>query len=69
LSIGAGVGVLMAVVLAQLARGFLYGVSPLDPIAYLAILIVLASAGIAATYVPSRRAALIDPAATLRDEA
>jgi ABC-type lipoprotein release transport system permease subunit len=30
---------------------------------------VLASAGIAATYVPSRRAALIDPAATLRDEA
>jgi predicted permease len=69
LSIGAGVGVLMAVVLAQLARGFLYGVSPLDPIAYLAILLVLASAGIAATYVPSRRAALIDPAATLRDEA
>jgi ABC-type antimicrobial peptide transport system permease subunit len=69
LLIGAGAGIVLAGIVAQVVRKVLYGVSPLDPVAYLAILVLLGGAGVAATYLPSRRAALIDPASTLRDEA
>ncbi len=65
---GIGVGVGIAAVLAHLARGLLFGVSPLDPIAHVAMIGVLVLGGIVATYLPSRRAARVDPAATLRDD-
>jgi len=69
LLIGAGTGITLAAIVAQLVHKVLYGVSPLDPVAYLSILMLLGGAGLIATYIPSRRAALIDPASTLRDEA
>ncbi|HEX4685064.1 MAG TPA: ADOP family duplicated permease [Gemmatimonadaceae bacterium] len=69
LIIGGAVGVAIAGVLARLVRGLLYGTSPLDPVAYATILATLALTGLVATYVPSRRAAHIDPSATLRNEA
>jgi len=66
--VGIGTGVLIAAGLAHLVRGLLFGVSPLDPIAYVAMASVLALGGFLATYLPSRGAALIDPASTLRDD-
>jgi predicted permease len=69
LVIGGAVGVAIAGILAQLVRGLLYGTSPLDPVTYAMILAALGITGLVATYVPSRRAAKIDPSATLRNEA
>ena len=65
---GIGAGLAIAVALGQVLRGLLFGVSPLDPIAYAVMIGVLALSGFLATYLPSRRAALIDPAWTLRDD-
>ena len=53
---------------AQLLRHRLYGLTPFDPIAYSAALVVLAIAGLLATYVPTRRAMAVDPAVALRYE-
>ena len=66
--IGALVGVLAAAGATQLIRNLLFGVSPLDPIAYIAAAIVLVAAAMLALYLPARRVASIDPAGTLRQE-
>jgi predicted permease len=64
--VGLLVGLLGAVAASQVLRGFLYGLSPFDPIAYLGVAALLAAAGLAASYVPARRATRIDPIAALR---
>jgi ABC-type lipoprotein release transport system permease subunit len=46
----------------------LFGVSPLDPIAYVAAVGVTTVAATLASYLPARRAATIDPIETLRAE-
>jgi len=66
--IGLVVGVAGALVVGKVIRRFLLGVSPLDPIAYLAMAALLLIAAFAAMYTPARRAARVDPALTLRDE-
>jgi predicted permease len=63
---GLAVGLAGALAASQVLRGFLYGVSPFDPVAYLGVAVVLFCAGLAASYVPARRATRIDPMATLR---
>jgi ABC-type lipoprotein release transport system permease subunit len=44
----------------------LFGVSPLDPAAYLTAVGVVVLATALATYVPARRAATVDPMRTLK---
>ena len=46
----------------------LYGLSPLDPLAYAGVLLILLVAGTAASLIPARRAAGIDPVSTLRQD-
>lgn len=65
---GAVMGFAGAISASGLLRSYLLGLSPLDPIAYLGVLLVLTTAGVAATFVPARRAARVDPAVTLRYE-
>jgi macrolide transport system ATP-binding/permease protein len=60
-----GVG---AVAAGDALRGYLYGVSPLDPIALGAVLALLGVAALAATLLPLRRAVRTDPAVALRTE-
>jgi predicted permease len=64
--VGLFAGLLGAIAASQVLRGFLYGLSPFDPIAYLGVAALLACAGLAASYVPARRATRIDPIAALR---
>jgi predicted permease len=58
LAMSAGAGVAL--------RGFLLGLSPADPVSYLAVAVVLGVAALAATAIPVRRALRVDPAVTLK---
>ena len=68
--VGAGLvlGSAGALASARLFAGLLFGVGPADPPALLAAVLVLGAISLAATLVPARRAALVDPAVALRAE-
>ncbi|HET9359148.1 MAG TPA: ABC transporter permease [Vicinamibacterales bacterium] len=61
-------GVLAAVGASQLLRGSLYGVSPLDPLTYASVALVIAAAAMVASYAPARRALNVNPVSLLREE-
>lgn len=65
---GAVVGVGIALPLAYLARSFLYGVSPVDPVAVTAAVLLFGVVALVASYLPARRAARVDPMVALRAE-
>jgi predicted permease len=65
---GLGAGVLAAAGASHLLRRSLYGVSPLDPLTYAGVALVIAAAAMAASYVPARRAVNVNPVALLREE-
>ena len=66
--VGLAIGFVGAVVLGRLLRSLLYGVSPLDPITYVAIAVLLSAVAAAASALPARRAVSGDPADVLRTE-
>ncbi|HUF74011.1 MAG TPA: ABC transporter permease [Gammaproteobacteria bacterium] len=66
--VGAVVGLIAAVVLGRLMSSLLFGISPEDPVVYVAALGVILAAAALASYLPARRAARIDPTETLRAE-
>ena len=67
-AVGLGVGALLGAAAAFGLRGLLYGVQPLDPIAWsLALTAMMLAAGLA-NFVPARRAMQIDPMSALRSE-
>lgn len=65
-TIGVVVGVVATVLLAQLIAGLLYGVEPADPWSIGAAVVVLLGVSFAASYLPSRRAAGVEPLEALR---
>ena len=65
---GVAVGLGGALGLTRLMESLLFGISPLDPIAFTAMPVVLAAAAVLASYLPARRAAAVDPVETLRAE-
>ena len=67
---GALVGVVGAVLMAQFLEksNLLFDVSARDPLTYAAITILLATTGLAACYVPARRAMRVEPTVALRSE-
>jgi putative ABC transport system permease protein len=66
--VGVMAGIGAAAALGRLMSSLLFGVDPLDPAAYIAALGVILVAAAIASYLPARRAASIDPIATLRAE-
>jgi len=68
LAAGLIAGALLAAGASQIIKGMLFGVSALDPVAYLATVSALSAAALLAMYAPARRAARVDPAVTLRFE-
>jgi len=65
---GAALGVATAAVASRGLVSMLFGVSPLDPATYIAVVIVLSVVSAAACGVPAWRAVRIDPSITLRAE-
>jgi predicted permease len=65
---GLGAGLALAFVVATVTAGSMYGVSAADPLTYAAASAVLAAVTLAASLVPARRAALVDPSHALRRE-
>ena len=68
--VGAGVAVGVAAALAagRLLAGFLFQIGPSDPVVLLAAATTLLAVGFVAGWLPSRRAARVDPARTLRGD-
>jgi ABC-type antimicrobial peptide transport system permease subunit len=67
-ALGVAGGILCSVVVANLLRSLLFGISPWDRTTLLSVGVVLAASTLAASYIPARRAASIDPAEALRAE-
>jgi predicted permease len=67
LGIGLSIGTVLALLAARPAGALLYGLRPTDPGTLLASSAALAAAAIAASLLPARRAAGLDPMAALRE--
>ena len=65
---GIAVGLVAAMVLTQLMRTLLFGIRPLDPVTFAAVPLVLVAAAVLASYLPSARAAAINPVEALKAE-
>jgi putative ABC transport system permease protein len=66
--IGSTIGLLLAAGASRVLVGFLVGVAPLDPMVFGGAAALFAAVGLAACYVPARRATHVDPLAALRCE-
>jgi len=65
---GVTCGLVAALVLARLVRSMLYGLQPSDPVSLLAGAALLIAVGLAASWLPARRAAGVQPMDALRHE-
>jgi predicted permease len=65
---GLAIGLGGALGFTRLMESQLFGISPLDPVTFTSMPIVLAAAAVLASYLPARRAVAVDPVETLRAE-
>jgi putative ABC transport system permease protein len=67
---GAGIliGLLFAFALTRLMASLLYGIRPNDPAVFASVSVLVLLVGLGAAYIPSRRAARVDPTVSLRCE-
>jgi putative ABC transport system permease protein len=66
--VGLAIGIGASLVSTQLLRSQLFGVQAADPLAYVAVAVLLALVALVACYIPARRAAAVDPMVALRLE-
>jgi len=65
---GVACGLAASAALTRLLRSLLFGVSPIDPITYTSVSILLIAGAFTATYIPALRAMKVDPMEALRSE-
>jgi predicted permease len=65
---GVACGLLVAIIIMRLMSSLLFRVSPMDPVTYIAVSLGLGATAFVASYLPSRRAAMVDPVEALRAE-
>jgi predicted permease len=68
LVVGSSIGLVLAYLGSLGLKMFLYGVKPDDPWTMGAVTLLLLTGGLAASYIPARRAAMIDPMQALRTD-
>ncbi len=67
-AVGGAIGLAAALSLTQLLSGLLFGISPLDPLAFGGTVAALFAVTVVASYVPARRAAKVNPVTALRTD-
>jgi predicted permease len=67
-AVGIVIGLGAAAALMRLMKTLLFGISPLDPLTFVAVPVILTTAAALASYLPARRAAGVDPVEALRAE-
>jgi len=67
-ALGVVIGLAGAAAASQAISAMLFGVSPLDPVTYLGVIVLLQAVAVIACWLPAWRAARLDPASTLRAE-
>ena len=67
-AIGLTVGLGSAALLTRVMAGLLHGVSPLDPMTFATVTVLLATIAALASYIPARRAGRLDPSVALRGD-
>ena len=65
---GIAIGLPLAIATGGLYSALLFGVHPADPPTIAGVIALVSLAALAAAYIPSRRAARVDPASALRSE-
>jgi putative ABC transport system permease protein len=66
--LGVAIGVAGSLALARVLENFLFGMDPLDPLTYAAVVLVLAGIAAGASYLPASRASRLDPTDALAYE-
>ncbi len=66
--VGVALGLAGAAGLSRVIAGLLFGISPLDPLAFVGVSLFLASVALLACWLPARRAAKVDPIIALKHE-
>ena len=66
--VGVAIGLGAAAGLTRLMSTLLYGITPLDPMTYAVVPVILMIATVLASYLPARRAVSVDPVKALASE-
>jgi putative ABC transport system permease protein len=68
LGVGLAIGTAVAAAAGTTARSMLFGIAPHDPVTIAMAIAILGAVALAASYLPARRAAKLDPMVALREE-
>jgi ABC-type antimicrobial peptide transport system permease subunit len=68
LVIGSIAGLFLGILVSRVLAVIVYQATPRDPIVLTGVVLVMVLLGLLATWIPARRALLIDPLALLREE-
>ena len=68
LAFGSAAGLILGIVASRVLASIVYQASPRDPVVLAGTVLAMASVGLAATWIPARRALSIDPAILMREE-
>jgi ABC-type antimicrobial peptide transport system permease subunit len=67
-AVGVGTGLPLSFIVARTLRSTLYGSTPADPLAFTVAFMGITAVTLAASYIPARHAASVDPLTSLRTE-
>jgi putative ABC transport system permease protein len=68
LAVGIGIGLFASFGLTRFLTSQIWGVSPTDPLTFGAVVALVVGVGLAACFLPARRATQVDPLVALRYE-